>query len=368
MQFTIDAKLLVRALRKVKGAIDKSNRIPILNSVVIETNADSVIFTATDLEVVVEVIEYAAFDQHDGSVVIPLEKVLKLARKLKGPVSFESADYNAVVIRCPERGSKTTLAGSPRDEFPSLPGVPEKQVEVDAKALGTAIATVLHAASKDETRYNLNGVYIDSDSEPTVRVVATDGHRLAVADAGSMNLPWKGGITVSLKGAKYLTDFLKGEDTVTVACESNALRVSGDSWSISTNLLEGEFPNYSQVIPKMIGETLIADPAQFSAALETAYEMAAERSKAVKIVLNDGLEFHTQNPDIGDSVVECPCERSGTETRTLAFNGKYLADAVAAVCDSRVMIEFAPNTPELSPIRISGSEPFPFCVVMPMRV
>ncbi len=96
--------------------------------------------------------------------------------------------------------------------------------------------------------------------------------------------------------------------------------------------------------------------------------MAAERSRAVKLVLNGGLEFHTQNPDLGESVVECPCDLSGTEARTLAFNGRYLAEAVSAVCDSRVLIEFAPDVSELRPIRISGSEPFPFEILMPMRV
>ena len=110
MKFTIDAKQLVTALRKVKGAIDKSSSMPILGSVVIEAHADSVIFMATDLEVGVEVTEYALV-RDDGSVVIPLEKSLKLARKLKGSVSFESVEDDYVVIRCTERGSQTTLAG-----------------------------------------------------------------------------------------------------------------------------------------------------------------------------------------------------------------------------------------------------------------
>ena len=110
---------------------------------------------------------------------------------------------------------------------------------------------------------------------------------------------------------------------------------------------------------------MIVDPAAFSAALGTASELAAERSQAVKLVLNGSLEFHANNPDLGDSVVECPCEQRGAEKWEITFNARYLADAVKAVCDSRVKIELKDAT---SPVKISGSESFPFAVVMPMRI
>ena len=353
----------------MKGVISKMPTMPILGSVAIEAHGNSVTFRATDLEVGIVITESGLLVKDEGSVVLPIEKALKLTRKLKGQVSLESADDFATVIRCPDRKSRTTLVGSPLDEFPTAPCIPERQSAVDAAPLAAAFTAVLHACSKDETRYNLNGVYINADTASAVKVVATDGHRLAVASAGPMRLPWEGGIIIPLKGAKYLTDFLKGEDTVTIAHEEGALCVSGDYWVVSIRLIDGEYPNYEQVIPKKIAETLTADQKEFSEALATAYEMAAERSKAVKLVLDGGLELHTSNPDLGDSVVECPCERSGTEARTLAFNGKYLADAVAAVCDGRVRVEFAPgDRSELNPIRISGSKKFPFAIVMPMRV
>ncbi len=365
MQFSIDAKQLVGALRKVKGATEKRNTMPIRESVVIDAIADSVTFSATDLEVGIQVTEKVAPNITLGSVVLPLDKLLKVARKLKGVVSFESLDNDYVAIGCEESGSKVTLAGSSREEYPVLPGEPERVRKVTAGALGKAIVTVLHAASADSTRYNLNGIYIDADSELTVRVIATDGHRLAVADAGPMLLPWEGGIIVPAKAAKLLAGFLKGADSVSVAADARILRVSGDSWAVSIRLIDGEFPNYEQVIPKAVNDTVTADPAAFSEALGAARELAAERSQAVKLVLNGGLEFHANNPDLGDSVVKCACERWGAENWELAFNGRYLADAVKAVCDSRVKIEIRDAT---SPVRISGAEAFPFAVVMPMRL
>ena len=371
MKFTIDAALLAKVLRKVNGVVEKRNVMPILASVLIEAHGNSVTFRATDLEIGVEITETDVLVADEGSVIVPVEKVLKLTRKLKGQISLKSAKDDTLVITCPSRRSRTTLAGSPVDEFPTYPPVPGKQVEVevDAGALGTAIATVLHACSKDETRYNLNGVYIVTAPTRIVKVVATDGHRLAVASAGSMKLPWKGGIIVSFKSAQYLVNSLKGEDTVTIAHERNTIQVSGGSWAVSIRLIEGDFPNYNQVIPKKVGDTLIVDKKEFSDALATANEMAAERSRAVKLVISaGGLELHTSNPDFGDSVVECPCGWSGSVPRTLAFNGRYLTDAVAAVCNGRVKIEFSSTKAEFSPIRISDSEEFPFCVVMPMRV
>jgi DNA polymerase-3 subunit beta len=368
MQFTIDAKRLAGALRKVKGATEKRNTMPILSSVVIDAIADSVTFSATDLEVGIQVTEKVAPNIALGSVVLPLDKLLKVARKLKGWVSFEALDNDYVAIGCEASGSKVTLAGNARAEYPILPGEPDRVRKVTGKALGEAISTVLHAASKDETRYNLNGIYIDADSKPTVRVIATDGHRLAVADAGPMLLPWEGGVIVPAKAAKLLVGFLKGEGSVAVAADAQSIRVSGDSWAVSIRLIEGEYPNYEQVIPETSAEYLTADTDTFTAAVGSALEMSAERSRAIKFVLNGGLELHSNNPDLGNAVVDCPCERSGYRDLTLAFNGRYITDAVTAVCGGRVRIDFRGKDPETSPVKISGSEPFPFAVVMPMRV
>lgn len=368
MQFSIGAKELVAALGKAKGATETRNVMPILGSVVIEARAGSVLFTATDLKVGVEAVDSSAIVQEHGAVVIPLDKLLKLARKLKGSVSFESAYDNGVTVRCAERGSKTTLAGSPRGDYPTLPEAPEKQVEVDAEPLRAALATVLHAASKDESRYNLNGVYIDADTHPTARVVATDGHRLALADMGPMSLPWKGGIIVPRKGIELLVKFLKGADAVMVAAETKSLRVSDASGSVSIRLIEGEFPSYQQVIPKRIGETVTADAKQFRAALATAVELAPELSRAVRLVFNEGIELQTSNPDLGDSVVVCPCERSGTDEIKVAFNGRYLIEAIAAVCTDRVAFGLAASGSDMVPVCISGSETVPCAVVMPMRL
>lgn len=369
MQFTIEATKLVGALKKVKGAIAKRNSMPILGSVVIEAYADSVTFKATDLEVGIEAVESEALVQVEGAAVIPFEKTLRLARKFKGAVSFKLNDQNHVEIGCRELGSQTRIAGSPRSEYPALSEAPTRHYRVEAEPLRAALETVLHAVSKNETRYNLNGVYIDADSKPTPRVIATDGHRLALADAGPISLPWEGGVIVPWNGVANLVSLLKGEATVAVAIDpegrKRSLWIAGSDWALAVRLTEGEFPNYEQVIPKAVNDTVIADPKEFSAALATALELAAERSRAVKLVLNGGLEFHTNNPDLGDSVVACPCERSQTEEWSLAFNGRYLADAVKAVCDTRVMLEFRDAT---SPVRISGAEPYPFAIVMPMRV
>ncbi len=370
MRFTLEAKDLVAALRKTKGATEKRNYMPILACVVIDAHADTVTYAATDLEVSVEIVDPLALVQTEGSAVLPLDKLLKLARKLKGAVSFESAKDDAVVIRCEERGSTTTLQGSARDEFPTLPGeFSADQSEIDAVTFGSALAAVLHAASKDESQYNLNGVCVDADTYETPRAVATDGQRLAIADMKSLSLPWTGGIIIPLKGVKLLVGLMKGEEAVRVATDPapfKSLRIAGDTWTLTVRLIEGEFPNYEQVIPKTIGETVTVDRDEFAAALDTASELAAERTMTVKLVINSGIDLCTNNPDLGDSVVKCSCDRAGTEEIEVGFNVKYLADAIKAVCDGRVTLEFADY--KWAPVRISGSEPTPFAIVMPMRL
>jgi DNA polymerase-3 subunit beta len=371
MQFTIDAKRLKAALGKVKRATDRKPNMPILENVSIEARVNGVTFAATDLELAISATVETPVETQ-GETLLPLVALQKLTKGWKGAVHFVADTPYSVAIGCFESGTAVSLVAKSRDEYPILPESPLGSVEILAQPLREALETVVHACSVDETRYNLNGVYL----EPGGRAVATDGHRLAVADFDAGPLPWVEGIIVPLKAVKALTALLKKADIVLAVSSAKFMHISGDDWFASIRLIEGEFPNYQQVVPKAIGETVKADSGAFLSALATINQTAPERSHAVKIVLNGGMELHTSNPDLGESRVDCPCSRSGGDLIEVGFNGRYLEQAIGAVCDSELYIGFAAATtsgrttygPETSPIRISGSNPDRFAVVMPMRL
>jgi DNA polymerase-3 subunit beta len=367
MQFTIDAKRLKAALGKVKRVTDRKPNLPILESVVIEARVNGVTFSATDLEVSISATVDTPVETR-GETLLPLVALQRLVKGWKGAVVFKADTPYSVAVGCLETGSSVSLVAKSRDDYPGLPESPSGMVELAAQPLREALEAVTHACSSDETRYNLNGVYL----EPSGRAVATDGHRMAVVDFDAGPLPWAEGIIVPLKAVKALTALLKKADIISAVSSAKFMCVTGDDWFMSIRLIEGEFPNYQQVIPKAIGETVKTDSGAFLSALATANETAPERNHAVKIVLNGSMELHTSNPDIGDFVVDCPCKRSGSDLIELGFNGRYLEQAVKAVCDSELYIGLAPvgerSGPTASPIRISGSDSGRFAVVMPMRV
>lgn len=366
MKFRIGQKQLVASLRQAKK-FTECKTMPILRCVVIKAEQDRVRFVATDLEIGVD-LDCAADVQETGVIVVPAKEALAIATRLKGEITVESAEDNSVTFRSESQGFTAKLAGNPFDEYPTLPNFDQVGDWVASQALARAFKTVLHAVGSDKSRYNLNGICLDADGDPTVRVVATDGHRLAVAEAGAISLPWSGEVILPQKAVKLLIPLLSKVQQVRMAMNgAHQLQVSGDDWRIACRLIEGDFPNWKQVIPREITETIQVDRGEFADALEGVATMAPERSRTVKLVINGDIRMETSNPDLGDSSVSCACDRWDSKPEmVIAFNSNYLLDAIKELDSQQIHIEIKDA---VSPVRFSVcKERFPFCVVMPMRV
>jgi len=366
MKFSIEQKALAASLRQAKRFTELKT-MPILSSVVITADkADRVRFQATDLEISIK-LSQAANVTEQGVVVVPVRQALALVSKLKGMVTVESAEDDSVVFRSESQGFSAKLAGNPFDEYPTLPTFDQVGDWVASQALARAFKTVLHAVGKDMTRYNLNGICIDSDGEPTVRCIATDGHRLAVADAGPISLPWSDEVILPLKVVKLLIPLLSKVQQVRMVMNgTHQLQVSNGEWSVCCRLIEGEFPNWKQVVPREITETIQVDRDEFADALASIIPMAPERSRMVRLVINGDIRMETSNPDFGDSSISCACDRWDSKPEmVMAFNGNYLLDAIKELDAQKIHIEIKDD---VSPVRFSVcEEPLPFSIVMPMR-
>jgi DNA polymerase-3 subunit beta len=283
----------------------------------------------------------------------------------------ESGEDNKVVFRSAEPGFSVTVQGAPVDEYPTLPDYePTRGERVPSAGLYRALKAVLHAASKDETRYNLNGVMVDADGEPTVRCVATDGHRLCVADAGPVSLPWSGQVIIPARAVKLLLPLMFKSPEVClsqVGKPFQTITISGDGWSVAVRTIEGEFPNYHQVIPRDTAETVQVNRAEFVEAVSSMIAVAPERSHAVKFTINGDIVLEVNNPDLGYASTRCECDRaSGQPEIAVAFNGKYILDALKELDAPKIQFAFKD---EISPVRFTEQhESHPLCVVMPMRV
>ncbi len=374
MKLSITKSEFLRGLGRIQSIVEKRNSMPILANVLIEApekgKEAKLHLGATDLEVGIRSLHNANVSE-PGGLTVSAKKLFEIIRELPDETIELSATANSYLeINCAR--SHFTLAGTAASEYPTLPEFsPEKTVPIPAAVLSEMIDRTIYAASVDETRYNLNGVYVEVlEDTGGIRFVATDGHRLACVDReieGDVSA-LASGVIVPLKGLgelKRLVDEDVDEEIELAFANNSGLARRGDV-TLVMRLIEGEFPNYNQVIPKNLTRHLTLPTEPLVHAVRRVALLSSERSRAVKLELSDGqLVITSSNPDLGDAREELDIDYAG-EPLAIGFNAKYLLDAINAVQSKEVLFSFQD---ELSPSKLSppGDEKT-IAVVMPMRI
>jgi DNA polymerase-3 subunit beta len=233
------------------------------------------------------------------------------------------------------------------------------------------IERTMYAASVDETRYNLNGVYFEVLSETEkIRMVATDGHRLALVDRGigSEAAGLISDVIIPRKGLAELKRLVDEEDAdqIELGFEGNSGLARKNSVTLVMRLIEGKFPNYQQVIPANVEHqvTLPAEP--LIRAVRRMALLSVERSHAVKLELSSGvLRLSSSNPDLGHAQEELDADYAG-EDLMIGFNAKYLQDSLVAfgAKEIQLCLHDASSPAIIRPTDDADS----LAVVMPMRL
>lgn len=373
MKLTISKSELQKGLTRIQSVVEKRNTMPILANVLLDASnkkRKTLTLAATDLEVGIRG-SHPAEVETTGKATVSAKKLYEIVRELPDePISLEVTANAYMQILCGR--AKFTLAGNAPEEYPTLPNfTSSKTVAVQAMFLSEMIERTIYAASADETRYNLNGVYVEQLADlGKTRMVATDGHRLAIVDRllGSSLAGLEPGVIIPRKGLVELKRLLDEEDDgeVELSFEGNSGLVRRGDVTLVMRLIEGEFPNYQQVIPKETSIHLTVGVDAFSHALRRVELLSAERSRAVKFELSDGLlRLSSNNPDLGDAQEELDVDYAG-EALTVAFNARYLIDALNSVKAKEVRLGFRDAT---SPAQLKPTDDDDaLAVVMPMRV
>lgn len=390
MKFQTECKRLRDAVAFCKRSTMKST-MPILASIRLDVDekTGTLECAATDLEKAHFATVEAAPNRRDaqrwngvteGSAVVDPVAILKGLKGSKGVATIETLDGCRVGLRT-DSGA-FTFEGSPVDEFPTLPGatsIDEDWSWVDPVPSDwhRAVATVLPSCSVDETRYNLNGVYFESKDGETL-AIATDGHRLAIAD-GFGSFPESVGSAIVPRSAlveviRRIRPNRKGNCApFRLGANHRELQWKGNDWRIVARTIDGEFPNYRQVIPKAADVWIGCDRSQLIEAVELMGSVAGR--KAVRVTINGSIAIEATDPDVGTSTTEIGCDRlrSSAVEVIAGFNPRYLIDALKSMADDRVTLKFEDKTDthrhSVSPVAIvgSGHDCYPMAVVMPMR-
>jgi DNA polymerase-3 subunit beta len=373
MKLAIPKSELQRGLGRIQSIVEKRNTMPILANVHLEAKPgkDATLeLAATDLEVGIRSSQPAQVKKA-GAVTASAKKLYEIVRELpEEDVHIESNTDAYLTIRCAR--AEFTLAGTAAEEYPALPSFsPEKVVTVQAAVLSQMIERTMYAASGDETRYNLNGVYLEHLPETgKLRMVATDGHRLAYVDRmlGNLLEGVEGGVIIPRKGLAELKRLVDEEDAdeIELGFEGSNGLVRKQGVTLVMRLIEGEFPNYRQVIPRETTQQLVLPAEGLIHSLRRVALLSSERSRAVKLELSNGsLRLSSNNPDLGEAHEDLDVDYAG-ESLTIAFNARYLMECLAACSAKEVRLGFQD---ELSPAQVvPTTDDDSLAVVMPMRV
>ncbi|MEQ1610943.1 MAG: DNA polymerase III subunit beta [Hyphomonadaceae bacterium] len=370
MKLTIDRNALMRALSHVQAVVERRNTIPILSNILMVAEGERLSLTATDLDI--EATDAAeASVKRAGSVTAPAQTLFDVVRKL--PEGSEiSLDLSENRLSISSGRSRFVLPTLPASDFQTMAkeAAPTK-FEIEAAELRRLIDKTRFAISTEETRYYLNGIYLHhakGGKGHVLRAVATDGHRLALAETeapkGSATLK---GVIVPRKAvaeARRLLD--DAPETVTVEASDSKIVFRIGEAVLTSKLIDGSFPDYQRVIPKENGRILTVDNKQFKDAVDRVATVSAERSRSVKLSLSAGkLTLAVSHSETGQGTEELEADYD-SEPMEIGFNAKYLLDVASQIESEETRIEF---NDAASPARVlDAKDAGAQYVLMPLRV
>ena len=370
MKLTIERSLLLKALSHIQNVVERRQTIPVLSNVLMETNGDEVSLRATDNEI--EITEkLPASVEVQGAVTIPAHKLYDIVKKLAdgSQIQLTAIDETGQVSLVSGR-AKFALSSLPADGFPTMVQEDMPYVfQVESKDMLDLITKTGFAVSMEETRYNLNGIYMHEKKgeEPNLTAVATDGHRLACAGIalpnGAEGMP---GIIIPRKTIGELAKLAsETNDSVQVSLSSNQIRFALGDIVLSSRLIDGTYPEYEKVIPVNNDKKLQADAKTLASVIERV-AVVSEKSRGIKLSLQPGLiQVFATSADEGSAEDEMDAVYDG-ESLEIGFNFRYLLDILAQVKSETVQLYLQDG---ISPVILQDEgDDSALYVLMAMRV
>jgi DNA polymerase-3 subunit beta len=372
MKLSIERGTLLKAVSQAQSVVERRNTIPILANVLIEAEGNTVTFRATDLDI--EVLDKApAQVERAGSTTVSAVMLHEIVRKLPdGSLVTLSDDSAAGRLSVQAGRSHFNLATLPKEDFPVMASSDyASNFSAPAGVLRRLFDKSKFAISTEETRYYLNGVYMhvaDGEGGKVLRCVATDGHRLARIDAplpaGAEAMP---GVIVPRKTVGELRKLLDDDDMqIAVSVSETKVRFATPDITLTSKVIDGTFPDYTRVIPQGNSRRLEVDARDFAAAVDRVATVSSERSRAVKLSLDeDRLVLSVNAPDSGAAEEELAVAY-GDERLEIGFNAKYLLEIASQVDRENAVFMF--NSAGDPTLMREGNDMSAVYVVMPMRV
>lgn len=373
MEFKIEKEIFMKSLQKIQGIVEKRTSMPILSNVLLEATESTLNVTATDLDVGMKSV-YKTEVVSTGKITVNAKKLYEIIKELPSDIiNFSTRDNDWIEIKCGK--VKFNIVGLSPEEFPYFPEIKEENLfEIESSLLKGMIEKTSYAICSDETKYNLNGIFVkvelDSNGENILKMVATDGHRLSIStgilknNSGSELLK---GVILPKKGIyeiKKITD--EENKNLMFGFMDNSAVIKWDDSYMVMRLVDGEFPDYNRVIPTFNDRVVTVKRENFIHSVRRMAILSSEKFKGIMLeISSEGIKISSSNPELGDAMEDIDVNYTG-EPFAVRFNARYLLDVLVTAETDNVEMKFRD---ELSPSIILPEKSDSFlAVIMPMRL
>ena len=371
MKFSIEKNSFYKSISHVQNIVERKNTLPILANLLIEAKNNSLILSATDMDISIKdsldcnIIE-------EGSTTVSAHTLYEIVRKLPDNSEIEIISDDGKIMSLRAGKSKFSLGCLPKEDFPIIEiGDLENEITLNSKTLLKLIEKTRFAISNEETRYFLNGIYFHNHQNQdlnTLSVVATDGHRLAKMDSDlKEKVKEFPGIIIPKKTINEVYKLLSDLDEITkINLNSNKIVFFIRNTILISKLIDGNFPDYKKVIPIDNTNKLIVNRNDFSLAIDRVSTIVSEKSPVIKFkLMNNLMNLSSVNSESGTATEDLAIDYNG-DSIEIGFNSKYILEMINNLEDQNIILNFKDSS---SPVTaIEESNPNLVYVLMPMRV
>jgi DNA polymerase-3 subunit beta len=363
MKFAVTKEALLEGLQRIQNVVSTRSTLPVLTNALLETSKTGLRLTTTDLEVSVRC-EVAAQVEKPGATTLPARRLSAIVRELPASeVTIETDAKNISTLRCGSSFFK--IYGLPKEEFPPFPSFKDAKVyTIRQSELKSGLRRTSYAISVDETRYVLNGILF-SFKENKLTLVATDGRRLALFDS-DLEFPHshERDFIVPTKAVTELQRLLGEEGEIQIAVSENLVSFELNGSQLVSKLVEGNYPNYRQVIPGEAKERVTIEREALLNSVRRVSLLSNDKTSSVRLSFSrNNLDITANTPEVGEAREALAVVYRGRDF-SIAFNPEFLMDPLRNLPSDEIHLELID---EMSPGVIKINTPFLY-VLMPMRV
>ena len=365
MKFSISREALIKPLNLVAGVVERRQTLPILSNVLLSLEGTQLSLTGTDLEVeLIGRVEVEA-GAIDGEITVPARKLVDICKSLPDSSQIEfSVDSGKATVKA-GRG-RFTLSTLPATEFPSVDeSAGDQTLEIAQSVVKRLIDRTAFAMAQQDVRYYLNGMLLELKAG-RLRMVATDGHRLALCTAKEAVSTGDAAIIIPRKGVLELSRLLDTDESIRLVIGSNHIRAANQQFTFTSKLVDGKFPEYERVLPKSADKTVIGQRLEFRQAFTRTAILSNEKYRGVRLKLSaDTLDITANNPEQEQAEEVVAVEYQGDELE-VGFNVSYLLDVLSVLDGEQIRLSLSDSAS--SALLEEADEGDSLYVVMPMRL